>query len=97
MACWLKCWPAIERLQVQAPTRVRLFSPMSVLSSTLKNEEVFITASFGGDVKPLVPGSWLILATCAILASSLSHIWSKHFRKKKKKKDMWYKEIKPTN
>ena len=39
-----------------SPTRVRLFSPMSVLSSTLKNEEVFITASFGGDVKPLVPG-----------------------------------------
>ena len=61
-----------------SPTRVRLFSPMRVLSSTLKNEEVFITASFGGDVKPLVPGSWLILATCAILASSLSHIWSKH-------------------
>ena len=55
-----------------SPTRVRLFSPMSVLSSTLKNEEVFITASFGGDVKPSVPGSWLILATCAILASSLS-------------------------
>ena len=42
------------------PTRVRLFSPMSVLSS-LKNEEVFITASFGGDVKLSVPGSWLIL------------------------------------
>ena len=61
-----------------SPTRIRLFSPMSVLSSTLKNEEVFITASFGGDVKPSVPGSWLILATCAILASSLSHIWSKH-------------------
>ena len=69
-----------------SPTRVRLFPPMSVLSSTLKNEEVFITASFGGDVKPLVPGSWLILATCAILASSLSHIWSKTLVEKKKKK-----------
>ena len=68
VACWLKCWPAIERLQVQTP---KLFSPMSILSSTLKNEEVFITASFGGDVKPLVPGSWLILATCAIRISFL--------------------------
>ena len=57
-----------------SPTSVRLFLPMSILSSTLKNE-VFITASFGGDVKPSVPGSWLILATCAIPASSLSHIW----------------------
>ena len=46
-----------------SPTRYRLFSPMSILSSTLKNEEVFITTSFGGDAKLLVPGSWLILAT----------------------------------
>ena len=67
-----------RKVASSSPTRVRLFSPMSVLSSTLKNEEVFITASFRGDVKLLVPGSWLILATCAILASSLSHIWSKH-------------------
>ena len=52
VACWLKCWPAIERLQVQAPLGSGFFSPMGVLSSTLQNEEVFITASFGGDVKP---------------------------------------------
>ena len=50
------CWPAIERLQVQAPLGSGFFSPMSILSSTLKNEEVLITASFRGDVKPLVPG-----------------------------------------
>ena len=71
VACWLKCWPAIERLQVQAPLRYRLFFAYEYTQSyTLKNEEVFITASFGGDVKPSVPGSWLILATCAILAST---------------------------
>ena len=46
-----------------SPTRYRLFFAYEcILSSTLKNE-VFITASFGGDVKPSVPGSWLILAT----------------------------------
>ena len=37
-----------------------------------QNEEVFITASFRGDVKLLVPGRWLILATCAIPASLLA-------------------------
>ena len=57
-----------------SPTRYRLFLPMSILCSTLKNE-VFITASFGGNVKPSVTGSWLILATCAIPASLFSHIW----------------------
>ena len=66
-----------------SPTRVRLFlSPMSLLSSTLKNEKVFITASFGGDVKPSVPGELVNISTCAILVSSLSHIWSKHLYKK---------------
>ena len=54
-----------------SPTRCRLFSPMSILSSTLKMR-VFVTASFREDVKPSVPGSWLILATCAIPASSLA-------------------------
>ena len=40
-----------------SPTRYRLFFlPMIIVSSTLKNEEVFLTASFGGDVKPSVPG-----------------------------------------
>ena len=29
VACWLKCWPAIERLQVQAPLGSGFFSPMS--------------------------------------------------------------------
>ena len=43
-----------------------------------QNEEVFVTASFGGDVKPSVPGSWLILATCA---SSLA-IFGKNTYKK---------------
>ena len=51
-----------QKVAGSSPTRVRLFlSPMSLLSSTLKNE-VFITASFEGDVKLSVPGSWLILA-----------------------------------
>ena len=30
--------------------------PRSLLSSTPKSEEVTVTASFGGDVKPSVPG-----------------------------------------
>ena len=43
-----------------SPTRYRLFFAYEcILSSTLKNE-VFIIA---WDVKPSVPGSWLILAT----------------------------------
>ena len=54
-----------------SPTRYSLFLPMCILYSTLKNE-VFISSSFGGDVKPSVPGSLLILATCAIEASSLA-------------------------
>ena len=33
-ACWLKCWLAIEGLQVQAPLGTGFFSPMSILSST---------------------------------------------------------------
>ena len=45
-----------------SPTRYKLFSPMSILSSTLKNEEVFITASFRG--LSLFLGSWLLLANC---------------------------------
>ena len=38
VAYWLKCWPAIERLQVQSPLggAVDFFSPMSILSSILK-------------------------------------------------------------
>ena len=83
VACWLKCWPAIERLQVQAPLGSGFLSPMSVLNSAFRNEEVFITASFGGDVKPLVPRSWLILATCGILASSLATFGQNTFRKKR--------------
>ena len=77
MACWLKCWPAIERLQVQAPLGTGFFSPLSILSSTLKKCWRCSSPhpSFGGDVKLLVPGSWLILATLLFLASSLSHIW----------------------
>ena len=48
-----------------------------------QNEEVlFITASFGGDVKPSVPRSWLILATCAIPASSLATFGKNTCRKK---------------
>ena len=66
MACWLKCWTAIKRLQVQAPLGTDFFLPMSILSSTLENEEVLITASFRGDVKPLAQGSWLILAICCV-------------------------------
>ena len=36
--------------------------PWSLLNSTLVNEEVFHTASFGGDVKPSVPGDLTRLA-----------------------------------
>ena len=46
--------------QKVAPLGSGFFFPMSILSSTFKNEEVHITRSFGGGVKPSVPGSWLI-------------------------------------
>ena len=36
VAYWLKCWLAIERLQVRAPLGAGFFSPVSILSSTLK-------------------------------------------------------------
>ena len=52
VVCWLKCWPAIERLQVQAQLDTGLF--LSPTSSTLKNE-VFITASFGRGRKAVSP------------------------------------------
>ena len=70
MAYWLKCWPAIERLQVQAPISASFFrlGSMNIFSSALKNEEVFVTTSFEGDVKL---SSWLILATSGIPPSSL--------------------------
>ena len=50
VACWLKCWPTIERLQVQASLDTGFFT-------------YEYTVLFGGDVKLSVPGSWLILAT----------------------------------
>ena len=71
VAYWLKCWPAIGRLHVQAPLDVGFFA-REYTQLHPQNEEVFVTASFGGYVKLLVPGSWLILATCAIPASSLA-------------------------
>ena len=43
-----------------SPTRYRLFLPMSIPSLTLKKEEVFIIASFGGDVNLSLLESWLI-------------------------------------
>ena len=70
MAYWLKCCPAIERLQVQAPLGAGFFA-YGYTQLHPQNEEVF-TTSFEGNVKPLVPGSWLILATCTIPASLLA-------------------------
>ena len=49
-----------------------------------QNEEVFVIASFGGDVKPSAHGSWLILATCAIPAFSLTTFGKNTCRKEKK-------------
>ena len=56
----------MERLQVRAPLGVGLTHEYTQLNP--QYEEVFITASFEGHVKPSVPGNWLILATCAIPA-----------------------------
>ena len=60
-----------------------------------QNEEVFVPASFGGDVKPSVLGSWLILATCAIQASSLVTFGKTIVEKKKHHtRDAWTKNLK---
>ena len=37
-----------------------------------QKEEAFFTAYFGGDVKLLIQGSWLILVNCTIPACSLA-------------------------
>ena len=49
-----------------SPTSCRHFFAHEYTQLYLQNEEVFVTASLGEDIKLLVPGSWLILATCAI-------------------------------
>ena len=77
VACWLKCWPAIKRLQVQAPLRSAFFSPMSVLSSTLKNERGVYHRILRKGCKAVGPGELVNISNlCTILVSSLSHIWS---------------------
>ena len=54
---WVLDWPAMERLQIQAPLDTGFFSPMNILNSTLINEKAFSTKStFRGDVKPLFLG-----------------------------------------
>ena len=54
------------------PTRCRLFFTHEYTQLHPQNEDVLVTASFRGDVKPLLLGSWLILATGAIPASPLA-------------------------
>ena len=53
MAYWFKCWPAIGRLQVRAPLSAGFFA-LEYTQLHPQNEEMFVTASFGGDVKSLL-------------------------------------------
>ena len=73
VAEWLRHSTVDPESQVRVPSchREFFFLSGSLLSSTLQMSRCWLegvshlivsTASFGGDVKPSVPGNWLILA-----------------------------------
>ena len=67
MAYWLKHWTTDQKIQGSSPTSSRdlfLFWVHSALPQ--KSSRRFSFASFGGDVKPLVPGNPLKISLSAI-------------------------------
>ena len=54
----VNCLPGIERLQVRAPLSCRLFSPMSILSSTFKMRRCLSPPPLEG-CKAICPGELL--------------------------------------
>ena len=53
----VKVLAAIKRLQVRAPLGADLFRPHEYTQLHPQIEQVFVTASFRGDVKQSVPGN----------------------------------------
>ena len=66
VAKWLKCWTVDLEVPGSSPTRQQGFSYLvySALPPNVRRciPESVYTASFGGDVKQLVPEYWLVLA-----------------------------------